>query len=215
MARAACLLIPRSLQSGSCLLPQLIKEGAWPKQLPAEACAAAWRCAEAALRLLPLLPGQPDKGALDGGNWRTAGQLVAAHGGHAVALAGTPPGQQIDALMLAKGIFYMAEQLLRPRLGAASEHPSAAAGAALGALSTACRAACATAAAVEAQRLPGGREHMAFNTDAVPVQHRLLDAAMQRCFDAHLAELAALPQGADAPRAACRRWGRAPGGWAQ
>ncbi|KAL4447641.1 hypothetical protein ABPG75_004860 [Micractinium tetrahymenae] len=184
---------------------QLIKRDAWPEWLPAEACAAAWRCAEAALRLLPLLPGQPDKLAVAAGDWRTAGQLVAARGDPAAALAATPAERQIDALMLATGTFYMAEQMLRPRPGPAAVDPAAAAGAALGALSTVCRAACAMAGAIDAQHTPSGQEHMAFHVAAVPVHHRLLDAAMQQCHNAHRAELAALMPDAAAARAACNR----------
>lgn len=155
-------------------------------------CTAAWRAAEALLRLLPTLPGQPVSTRT---GWRSAAAIVADRGGpeaydeHAEQQGFT----DVVPAPLAQVSLRAAWQLLC--IGPPSPHamaPAEVAQAACDALSTACRAAHKLAPLFR----PGsGNEGSLLVQQDLLALMRVLDAAMRSALQACGAWLAALPQG--------------------
>ena len=91
----------------------------------AQSCTAAWRAAEALVRLHPLLPWQPED--CSSGRWRTAGEAAAAIGGVEAAFGSPTLAGQCIALMLAFGDNKVVPRLLALPPGVATPETAAAA----------------------------------------------------------------------------------------
>lgn len=190
----------------------VIERNARQELSDAGACAAAWRATEAMLRLVPLLHGQPEQRG--GGQWRTAGEAVAARGG-VQRLQGV-------ALMTSPGTFMLSQSLVLcvERLLAVPTAVPGSAEAAFNVLGTMCRFvhwACHVlrpqGSSGAAGGWPGGTRSGASTPFLLPAQmpaiHRLLDLAMELAWRANRS---ALPQLAAEDRAAADRWA-VPAAW--
>lgn len=209
----ACFIVPilqACLDHWLAVLNRLTPSHMPERTRDAASCIAAWRAAEALLRLLPSLPRQPVPWR-DG--WCTAAAVAAERGGVDAYFTDDLAGSSIDVVpLMAPSAVHAAARLLHITPPASQTTPPAAvAQAALEALSTACRLVHRLAPALQlGSSSTGGIAESGLLTAAdSPLLMRALDAAAFAALRACRAWVASLPTeeeqaAVDRCAAACR-----------